>query len=144
MSPRRGSTPRLTGWLTVSRNVTLTLTGLQRFFFPVGGVGLVPKFRYLLTLAYYTLPRGYEFGERRWNYTFTGENGKTRRKPRLSATLSTTNPTWIDPGLRGERPALTTWAMARSLQRVKVRLQQCFTNYLSSAGNVNFKVKKQW
>jgi hypothetical protein len=24
MSPRRGSTPRLTGWLTVSRNVTLT------------------------------------------------------------------------------------------------------------------------
>jgi hypothetical protein len=22
-----------------------------------------------------------------------------------SATLSTTNPTWIDPGLRGERPA---------------------------------------
>jgi hypothetical protein len=28
MSPRRGSTPRLTGWLTVSRNVTLTLTGL--------------------------------------------------------------------------------------------------------------------
>jgi hypothetical protein len=26
MSPRRGSTPRLTGWLTVSRNVTLTLT----------------------------------------------------------------------------------------------------------------------
>jgi hypothetical protein len=30
MSPRRGSTPRLTGWLTVSRNVTLTLTRLQR------------------------------------------------------------------------------------------------------------------
>jgi hypothetical protein len=26
MSPRRGSTPRRTGWLTVSRNVTLTLT----------------------------------------------------------------------------------------------------------------------
>jgi hypothetical protein len=26
MSPRRGSTPRLTGWLNVSRNVTLTLT----------------------------------------------------------------------------------------------------------------------
>jgi hypothetical protein len=26
MSPRWGSTPRLTGWLTVSRNVTLTLT----------------------------------------------------------------------------------------------------------------------
>jgi hypothetical protein len=39
----------------------------------------------------------------------TGENRKTRRNTCLSATLSTTNPTWIDqganPGLRGERPA---------------------------------------
>jgi hypothetical protein len=39
----------------------------------------------------------------------TGENRRTRRKTRSSAILSTTNPTWIDPGanpgLRGERPA---------------------------------------
>jgi hypothetical protein len=38
-----------------------------------------------------------------------GENRITRRKTCPSATLSTTNPTWIDPGanssLRGERPA---------------------------------------
>jgi hypothetical protein len=39
----------------------------------------------------------------------TGENRSTRRKTDLSATLSTTNPTWADPGLKpglyGERPA---------------------------------------
>jgi hypothetical protein len=39
----------------------------------------------------------------------TGENRRTRRKPCPSATLSTTNPTWIDPGanpgLRVERLA---------------------------------------
>jgi hypothetical protein len=39
----------------------------------------------------------------------TGENWRTRRKTCPSATLSTTNPTWIDPGAnsgpRGERPA---------------------------------------
>jgi hypothetical protein len=39
----------------------------------------------------------------------TGENRSTRRKTCPNATLSTTNPTWIDPGsnpdLRGERPA---------------------------------------
>jgi hypothetical protein len=39
----------------------------------------------------------------------TGENRRTRRKTCPSATLSTTNPTWIvpgaNPGLRGERPA---------------------------------------
>jgi hypothetical protein len=39
----------------------------------------------------------------------TGENRNTRRKTCSSATLSTTNPTWTDPGsnpgLRGERPA---------------------------------------
>jgi hypothetical protein len=39
----------------------------------------------------------------------TGENRSTRRKTCPSATLSTTNLTWTDPGsnpgLRGERPA---------------------------------------
>jgi hypothetical protein len=38
----------------------------------------------------------------------TGENRRTLRKTYPIATLSTTNPTWIDPvanpGLRGERP----------------------------------------
>jgi hypothetical protein len=62
----------------------------------------------LLTLAYYAFSR-YEYGERRWNDVLTGENRRTRRKTCPSATLSTTNATWIDPGanqgLRGERPA---------------------------------------
>jgi hypothetical protein len=39
----------------------------------------------------------------------TGQNRRTRRKTRPSATLSTTNPKWFDPGanpgLRVERPA---------------------------------------
>jgi hypothetical protein len=78
-------------------------------FFPEGGVGLVPKRGCLLTLAYYAFPRWYEFGERRWNDILTGENRRTRRKTCPSASLSTTNPTWIDscanPGLRGERPS---------------------------------------
>jgi hypothetical protein len=85
-------------WL---RNLTVLLDG---------GVGLVPKRGCLLTLAYYAFPRWYEFGERRWNDRLTGENRRTRRKTCPSATLSTTNPTWIDPGanpaLRGERPAI--------------------------------------
>jgi hypothetical protein len=75
------------------------------FLSPEGGVGLVPKRGCLLTLAYYSFPRWYEFGERRWNDILTGENRRTRRKTCPSATLSTINPIWIDPGLRGERPA---------------------------------------
>jgi hypothetical protein len=35
----------------------------------------------------------------------TGENLCTRGKTCPSATLSTTNPTWTDLGLRGKRPA---------------------------------------
>jgi hypothetical protein len=38
----------------------------------------------------------------------TGENRSTRGETRTSATLSTANPTWTDPGsklcLRGEKP----------------------------------------
>jgi hypothetical protein len=78
------------------------------YFFPEGGVDLVPKRGCLLTLAYYAFPRWYEFGERRSNDMLTGEHRRTRRKTCPSATLSTTNPTWIDqgvnPGLRCERP----------------------------------------
>jgi hypothetical protein len=80
-----------------------------KLFFFEGGVGLVPKRGCLLTIAYYAFPRWYEFGERRWNDILTGENWRTRRKTYPSATLSTTNPTWNDPGanpgLRGQRPA---------------------------------------
>jgi hypothetical protein len=40
----------------------------------------------------------------------TGENRSTRGETCPSVTLSTTNPTWTDPGsnpgLRGERPAI--------------------------------------
>jgi hypothetical protein len=72
-------------------------------------VGPVPKRGCLLTLAYYAFPRWYEFGERRWNDILTRKKWRTRRKTCPSATLPTTNPTWIDqganPGLRGERPA---------------------------------------
>jgi hypothetical protein len=84
--------------------------GIQSIFFPEGGMGLDsrPKRGCLLTLAYYSFPRWYEFGER-WRNDMTGENRRTRRNTCPSATLSTTNPTWIDlgtnPGLRGERPA---------------------------------------
>jgi hypothetical protein len=59
--------------------------------------------------AYYSSPRWYECGERRWNDTLTGENRRTRRRSCQSASLSTTNSTRIDPGrnpgFRGERPA---------------------------------------
>jgi hypothetical protein len=34
----------------------------------------------------------------------TGENRRTRRKTSHGETLSTTNPTRTEPGLRGERP----------------------------------------
>jgi hypothetical protein len=46
--------------------------------------------------------------EQWWNYIFAGEI-EVLGENLPSATLSTTNPTWIDPGanpgLRGERPA---------------------------------------
>jgi hypothetical protein len=45
----------------------------KSYFFPGGGVGLVPKRGCLLTLAYYAFPRWYEFGERRWNDTDRGK-----------------------------------------------------------------------
>jgi ribosomal protein S15P/S13E len=52
----------------------------------------------------------------------TGENRRTRRKTCPRATLSTTNPTWIDPdanpGLRGERPA--TNDLSHGTAKIKV------------------------
>jgi hypothetical protein len=82
----------------------------EQFFFLKVEVGLVPKPGCLLTLAYCAFPRWYGFGERRWNDILTGENRRTRRKTCPTATLFTTNHTWVDPGanpgLRGERPAI--------------------------------------
>jgi hypothetical protein len=86
-------------------------------FFPLKVGWVRPKRGCLLTLAYYAFPRWYEFGEWRWNDILTGENRWIRRKTCPSATLSTTNPTWIDPGvnsgLRGERPETTDLSHAR-------------------------------
>jgi hypothetical protein len=66
----------------------------------------------------------YESGEP-GGMIMTGENRRTRRKTCLSATLSTTNPTWIDPGvklvLRSERPA--TNDLSHGTAHVKVK--QC-------------------
>jgi Ca2+/Na+ antiporter len=91
------------------------------FFPPEGGVGLVPKRGYLFTLAYYTFPRWYEFGERRWNDTDRGKP-KNSGKNLPSATLSTTNPTWIDPGanqgLRGDMPATNDLSHGTAISRV--------------------------
>jgi hypothetical protein len=54
----------------------------------------------------------------------TGENQSTRGKTCPDATLSTTNPTWIDPGsnsgLRGGRPA--TNRLSHSMACVSVLL----------------------
>jgi hypothetical protein len=78
----------------------------KRIFFPEDGVGLVPKRGCLITLAYYPDDTSLESDS---GMLFTGENRRTLRKTCPSATLSTTNPTWIDlganPGLRGDRPA---------------------------------------
>jgi hypothetical protein len=40
-----------------------------------------------------------------WNDILTEENQRTRRKMCPSATLSTINPTWIDPEIRRDMPA---------------------------------------
>jgi hypothetical protein len=54
--------------------------------------------------------------EQWWNDTGRGIR-RNRRKTCPSTTLSSTKPTWIDPGanpgLRGEEQRLTVWAMAR-------------------------------
>jgi hypothetical protein len=42
--------------------------------------------------------------EQWWNDIFAGET-EVLGENLPSATLFTANPTWIDPGLRGERPA---------------------------------------
>jgi hypothetical protein len=89
------------------------------YFFPEGGVGLLPKRGCLFTLGYYAFPRWYEFGERRWNDI-------DRRKPNNSEKNAVPMPIFpaqIPQGLNWARTRasavrdwrLTTWAMVRPL-----------------------------
>jgi hypothetical protein len=107
------------GW-NINKWVPLTLQSLVDF--SEGGVSLVPKRGCLLMLAYYAFPRWYEFWGRRYIDILTGENRRTRRKTCSVAILSTTNPTWIDPGanpgLRGERPATNDLSHGTALSLV--------------------------
>jgi hypothetical protein len=63
----------------------------------------------------------------------TGEDGRTRRKTCSNATLSTTNPTWIDlganPCLRGEKPATNCLSHARPGQLYTI----CISPLMSSS-----------
>jgi hypothetical protein len=113
-------------------------------FPPKVGVGLVPKRGFLLTLAYYTFPRWYEFGERRWNDIVTWKNRRTRRKTCPSAILSTTNPTWIDPGanpgLRGEWPATNDLSHGMTLPVAFSYNKISNVTHLRPGTNIRFKL----
>jgi hypothetical protein len=89
--------------------------------------GSDPRVDAYLMLAYYAFPRWYDFGEWRWNDILTVENRRTRRKTCPSATLSTTNPTWIDrganPGLRGETLATNYLSHGTAQANSYVRIQ---------------------
>jgi hypothetical protein len=80
------------------------------------------RLSYFLSLLLSFCLSWYEFGERRWNYMLAGENRRTRRKTCPSATISTTNPTWIDPGvnpgLRSERPATNDMSHGMALEMI--------------------------
>jgi hypothetical protein len=94
-------------------------SGTALLFPPECGVGLVPKSECLLPLAYYAFPRWHEFGEWKWNDILTRENWRSRRKTcPPSATLSTTNITWIDsganPGLRVGRPVTNNLSLGKA------------------------------
>jgi hypothetical protein len=64
----------------------------------------------------------------------TGENRRTLRKTCPSATLSTTNPTWIDqganPGLRGVRPATNDLCHGTALDTVTIIGEHCSNSEL--------------
>jgi hypothetical protein len=67
----------------------------------------------------------------------TGENRRTRRETCPSATLSTTNPTWIDqganPGLRGERPATNDLSHVTALRCILSRAKVSFAAFRVSS-----------
>jgi hypothetical protein len=89
------------------------------FFPPEGGVGLVPK-RGCLHITHSPDDMSLKSDG---GMILTGENRWTRWKTCPSATLSTTNPTWIDPGanpdLRGERPATNDLSHGTALLGVR-------------------------
>jgi hypothetical protein len=64
----------------------------------------------------------------------TGENRSTRTKTCPSATLSTTNPTWTDPGsepgLRGERPATNRLSHGKALSTL-IYLSQIYVSVVT-------------
>jgi hypothetical protein len=70
-----------------------------------------------------------------------GENRITRRKSCSSATLSTTNPTWTDPGsnpgLRGERPATNRLSHGTAHSSCSKRCQEYSTNIILFFKNKN-------
>jgi hypothetical protein len=59
----------------------------------------------------------------------TGENRSTRGKTCPSATLSTTNPTWIDPGsnpsLRGEKLAANRLSHGTACEQLTLNSKLC-------------------
>jgi hypothetical protein len=66
-----------------------------------GGLGQAQAWMSAFMLAYYAFPDDMSL-KSDGGMILTEENRRTRRKTCPSATLSTTNPTWIDPGLHGE------------------------------------------
>jgi hypothetical protein len=83
-------------------------------------------------LAYYAFPRWYM--ESNGGMILTGENQRIRRKTCPSATLSTTNPTWIDSGsnlsLRGERLATNDLSHGTAQEQYLSYLCQYIKNFL--------------
>jgi hypothetical protein len=74
--------------------------------------------------------------EQWWNDIFAGETEELGENL-PSATLSTTNPTWIDPGanpgLRGERPA--TNRMSHGTACPMSKLSICGSEWIMNVGN---------
>jgi hypothetical protein len=68
--------------------------------------------------------------EQWWN-DIDRENRRTRRKTYPSATLSTTNPTWLDPGAnpgrRGERPATNDLSHGTAYIKPKICGYMCLS-----------------
>jgi hypothetical protein len=74
----------------------------------------------------------YEHGELEWNDIDRG-NGRTRRETWSSATLSTTNPTWNDPGVNPgfsyERPDTNRLSHGTAVVDIKLyRNEICLVN----------------
>jgi hypothetical protein len=81
--------------------------------------------------------------EQRWNEV-TGKNRSTRGKTCSNANLSTTNPTWTDPGsnpgLRGERPAtnrLSCGTAYRSIWWRQIQIIKKFSCYFLSRRSIH-------